>query len=72
MPMGIMDPKSGRTVLDTDPGYDRVRITVLQAEVDDLRQAVIDLQNRMSRVDEEPPQWPSDTYPARNTDQYDG
>jgi hypothetical protein len=42
--------KDGRIYKESDPDYDKVRISI------------IDLQNRVSRIDGEDLQWPADTY----------
>ena len=57
----------GRVVKEGDPNYDKVRIDNLQEQVRELTTAVVDLQNRLSRLDNEPLQWPGDTYEPAHT-----
>lgn len=71
MARGIVDSK-GRTVWEGDPDYDKVRIENLQTLVRELQTAVIDLQNRLSRLDGESLQWPADTYEPTHTEPYSG
>lgn len=54
--------KDGRIYKESDPDYDKVRISNLQSQVSELQTAIIDLQNRVSRIDGEDLQWPADTY----------
>jgi hypothetical protein len=58
----------GRVVKEGDPNYDKVRIDNLREEVRELTTAVVDLQNRVSRLDKEQLQWPGDTYEPTYTE----
>ena len=53
---------AGRMFGPTDRDYDAVRIDNLEREVRELTTAIVDLQNRVSRMDGEDLQWPGDTY----------
>ena len=69
MPPGISDSE-GRPVREGDPRYDKVRIDNLETHISELETAVVDLQNRVSRLDGEPLQWPGDTYGAKYTEPF--
>ena len=70
MPRAISD-RSGRTVREGDPDFDKVRIDNLEEQVRELLTAVVDLQHRLSRVDGEDLQWPGDTYGPTYTKPYE-
>ncbi len=63
--------QAGRTHAEGEPGYDNARIENLEATVRDLMAAVVDLQHRLARVDNEEPQWPGDTYPTTHTQPFE-
>lgn len=69
--MAITD-RDGNTFHEGHPDCDKVRISNLQDQVRELQTAIIDLQNRMSRVDSEDLQWPADTYEPAHTQPYTG
>lgn len=57
----------GRTWGPDDPGYEKACIAKLQEQVMELQTAIVDLQNRVSRLDGEDLQWPADIYPPTHT-----
>jgi hypothetical protein len=71
MPRGIIDEKTGRTVMETDPDFDRVRADNLDRLVADLLAVIVELQHRVSKLDGENLQWPGDTYPPLFVDPYE-
>jgi hypothetical protein len=71
MPRAITDSQ-GRTVREGDADFDKVRIDNLEQQVREIQTAVIDLQNRVSRVDGEDLQWPADTYEPTYTKPFTG
>lgn len=71
MPRAIMDSQ-GRTVREGDADYDKVRIDNLEELLREIQTAVIDLQNRVSRLDGEDLQWPADTYGPTYTKPFEG
>lgn len=72
MPRSVIDAKSGRTFKESDPDFDKVRINNLESQVHELVTAVVDLQNRVARLDGEDVQWPGDTYEPTHTAPYAG
>lgn len=62
----ILDSE-GRKVSEGDPDFDAVRISNLEQLVRELMTAVVDLQYRLSRVDDEPLQWPGSEYEPTHT-----
>lgn len=71
MPPIITDSK-GRIYKEGDPDYEKVRLSNLESHVRELQVAIIDLQHRLSRVDEEDVQWPGDTYEPTHTRPFEG
>lgn len=63
--------QAGRLQAEGTPGYDNARIENLEATVRDLMAAVVDLQHRLARVDNEELQWPGDTYPPTYTQPFE-
>jgi len=70
--MSSITDSSGRSYGPDDANYDKVRLSNLETQVRELQQAIIDLQNRMSRADGEDLQWPADTYEPVHTRPYEG
>ena len=67
MPRKIIDSKTGRTVGEEDPDFDRVRIDNLEETVSELSKALVNAQHRLSRLDKEDVPWPGDTYEPTDT-----
>lgn len=68
MDSAFVHPVTGKIVSPRDADYERMAISALRGQYSDLLQAVVDLQNRMSRMDGEALQWPGDTYEPRHTE----
>jgi hypothetical protein len=49
------------------PDYLKVKVANLEGTVSELLTAVVDLQNRVTRLDDEPLQWPADAYEPTHT-----
>ena len=70
--MHIQDHETGKRYGPDDPDYDKVRISNLEHTVRGLQTAIVDLQNRTSRLDHEEIPWPGDTYEPMHTTPYAG
>ena len=68
MTYSVSHNKTGRVYAPDHPDYDKIRIDNLESAYSDLLKAVVDLQNRVSRLDDEELRWPADTYEPTSPD----
>ena len=57
--------QDGKTYKPGDPGYEEARADNLEVQLRELTAAVVDLQHRVSKLDQGDIPWPGDTYEPR-------
>jgi hypothetical protein len=70
VPRAITDI-NGRIVKEDDPDFDKIRLDNLEREFREIHRAVVDIQQRLTRLDGEDLQWPGDTYEPTHTEPAD-
>ncbi|MEA2495431.1 MAG: hypothetical protein QOJ29_3342 [Thermoleophilaceae bacterium] len=51
MPHGILDSKSGKVVMEGEPGFLEAKVRNLENVIRDLTAALVDVQHRLAEVD---------------------